>query len=223
MNNIDFSQILEQVCMEEYTIKDNVPDHRFSFRHRKNMKRILDMPFSCPKPEKKYKLSRRTLCVLLAAIFLALLAATGSAFYIRAFMMRKHKENTQLFAFAVQGAPETIRQEYYLSGLPEGYQKVEQIYEDICIWTVYQFGDDPNNVIVFTQTVKKEYDNHFNTEGYTFEEIEINGSDGLLINWSSDDRYLNEIVWDNGDYILTVEGMLPKKEMINLAKSAEFV
>lgn len=50
MNNIDFSQILEQVCMEEYTVKDNVLEHRFSFRHRKNMKQILGISYSCPKP-----------------------------------------------------------------------------------------------------------------------------------------------------------------------------
>ena len=51
MNNIEFSQILEQVCLEEYTAPDNAPVHHFSFRHRRNMRRILAMPFSCQEVE----------------------------------------------------------------------------------------------------------------------------------------------------------------------------
>lgn len=218
MNNIEFSQILEQVCQEEYTAPDNVPVHHFSFRHRRNMRRILDMPFSCPEPGRKLKLDRRTLCILIAAIFLALLTVSGAAYYISTFIMKEHRDNTQLFAYDIAGAPETIEREYYLSVLPEGYEEVERITEDICIWTTYQYGDCLNNTIVFTQTVKKSFYHRFNTEGYSFEDVEINGHDGFYICWGDDERDLGEIVWDNGDYILTINGMLPKIELLNLAK-----
>ena len=223
MNNIEFSQILEQVCMEEYAVPDNAPVHHFSFRHRRNMRRILAMPFSCPEPARKLKLNRRTLCILIAAIFLALLTVSGAAYYISTFIMKEHRDNTQLFAFDIAGAPETIEQEYYLSVLPEGYKEVERIADPISIWTTYQHGDYVDNTILLTQTVKKGFGYHFNTEGYSFEEVEINGHEGLLISWACDERYWSEVVWDNGDYILTIDGILPKKELINLAESTEFL
>ncbi len=222
MSNTEFSQILEQVCMEEYAVPDKVLVHHFSFRHRKNMRRILDMPFSCPEPVRKLKPDRRTMCILIAAIFLALLTVSGAAYYISIFIMKEHRDNTQLFAFDVSGAPDTIRREYYISALPDGYFEADRMADPISIWTTYQHGDYANNTIILTQTVKKGFDHHFNTEGYSFEEVEINGHEGLFISWACDERYWSEVVWDNGDYILTIDGMLPKKELINLAESTEF-
>ena len=164
MNNIEFSQILEQVCLEEYTAPDNAPVHHFSFRHRRNMRRILAMPFSCPEPARKLKLNRRTLCILIAAIFLALLTVSGAAYYISTFIMKEHRDNTQLFAFDIAGAPETIEQEYYLSVLPEGYKEVGHIVNDCISYIKYQNSDETDEIILY-QNVKKYFNGHYNTEG----------------------------------------------------------
>lgn len=216
MNHTDFFQILEQVCMEEYTIKDNVPEHRFSFRHRKNMKQILGISYFCPKPEKKYKLSRRTLCIIIAAIFLALLAATGSAFYIRTFIMREHRDNTQLFAFDVQGAPEFIEQLYCLYDLPEGYKEIDRFTNDYSLNIIYQNCNGTDH-IVFYQDVKRYYGRHYNTEGYDFEEINIGEYSGLYIDWSDENTNYGSVIWANGEYVFEIIGDLTKNELLNLA------
>lgn len=215
MNNNDFSKILEQVCMEEYTVIDNNLDHHFSFRCRKNMKRILDMPFSCPKTEKKYKLSRRTLCIIIAAIFLALLDATGSASYIKTFVMREHKDNTQLFAFDVQGAPEFIEQLYCLYDLPEGYKEIERFTNDYSLNIIYQNSNGTD--LVFYQDVKCYYNRHYNTEGYVLEEINIGEHSGLYIDWSDENTNYGSIIWANGEYVFEIIGNLTKNELLNLA------
>lgn len=209
--------------MEEYSAPGEVSVHHFSLRHRRNMKRILALPYTAPEPADKLKLNRRTVLILIAAIILALVAVTGAVriYYYSSFSMKEHSDNTQLFVGNASGAPEVIEQVYYLSELPEGYKEIERISDNISVWTIYQYGDDANNTIMFTQTVKKEFDHHFNTEGYPFEEVEINGYKGLFIDWSNDDGISCEAVWDNGEYIFTVEGNLPKIILLNLAKSTK--
>lgn len=223
MNEIQFNQILEQVCMEEYSASDEVPVHHFSLRHRRNMKHILALPYSVPKQSKKLKLSRRTVLILIAAIFLAVVAVTGAVriYFYSSFSMKEHSDNTQLLGGNAPGVPEVIEQVYCLSELPEGYKEIERVSDIISVWTIYQYGDDANKTIMLTQTVKKEFDRHYNTEGYPFEEVEINGYKGLFIDWSNDDGISCEAVWDNGEYIITVEGNLPKNALLDLAKSAK--
>lgn len=223
MNETDFYQILEQVCMEEYSVTGDVSVHHFSLRHRRNMKHILALPYSVPKPSKKLKLNRRKVLILIAAIFLAVVAVTGAVriYFYSSFSMKEHNDNTQLFVGNASGVPEVIEQVYCLSKLPEGYKEIKRVSDNISAWTIYQYSDDVNKTIVLTQTVKKEFDHHFKTEGYHFEEVEINGHKGLFIDWSINDDISCEAVWDNGEYIFTVEGNLPKIALLNLAKSAK--
>lgn len=221
MNETEFSQILERVCMEEYTLPEEAPVHHFSLKHRRRMKRILALPCFTPEPTRRLMLNRRTVCILIAAIFLAAAAATGAAYFISPFIMKEHSDNTELFAGDISGAPEIIERVYYLDGLPEGYKEIER-YSDWCGEQVtYYFNDDPYNSLMFTQTVKSEYNAHFNTEGYSFEYAEINGHDGLYIDFSGKGEIFGSVVWDNGDYILSIDGNLAKNELFDLAKSAK--
>lgn len=223
MNEIQFDQVLEQLCMEEYSVTGEVPVHHFSLRHRRNMKRILALPYSVSKPSKRLKLNQRKVLILIAVIFLAVVVVTGAVriYFYSSFSMKEHSDNTQLFVGNASGVPEVIEQVYCLSELPEGYKEIERVSDNISVWTIYQYSDDANKTIVLTQTVKKEFDHHFNTEGYPFEEVEINGHKGLFIDWSNDDDISCEAVWDNGEYIFTVEGNLSKISLLDLAKSAK--
>ncbi len=223
MSEIEFNKILQQVCIEEYSFLEEVPVHHFSLIHRRKMKHILSQPYSMPETDKKIKLNRHMVCILIAAIFLALVTVTGAACVISHFIMIMYPDNTQLFAANTAGAPETIEQEYCIPELPEGYKEITRISTFESIWVIYQYGDDAYNNVTFSQNVKTSYDQHFNTEGYSFEKVDINGYDGLFIDWSDDDYICCEAVWDNGDYILTVEGNLTKSELIDLAKTVKLV
>jgi hypothetical protein len=223
MNEYKLKEILEEVCMEEYSISEDAPVHLFSLRHKKKIRHILSQSNSVSKPNIKIKLNRRIIRILIVAIFLRLLTISGAAYVISTFIKKEYSDNTQIFAGDFFEAPETIEQVYYLTQLPEGYSETER-FSDLYIMTVvYQYGNDVNNTITFTQTVKKEYDQHFNTEGYSIETIDINGCDCLFIDWSDGDFVMCEAVWDNGDYILTLDGNLSKSELINLAKSAKLL
>lgn len=215
------NRILEQVCMEEYSCHEEYPVHHFSLRHRRNMRRLFAARYSVPSTERRPRLCRRTVAILVAAIFLALVAVSGAAYFIGSFVMREHNDNTQLTAAGIAESPETIEQLYYISALPEGYSVVDS-YSDECESVVkYQLGDDVNNTITFTQLVRSEFDNHLNTESYQFESVTISGYDGLLIDWSSEDYTCCEIVWDNGEYIFTLVGNLNKTDITKLAESTK--
>lgn len=220
MNYADFVQILEQVCTEEYSVPDNAPVHRFTSRHRREMKRILSIPFSCPEPGRKLKLSRRTLCILIAAIFLAALAVSGAAYHASAFIMKEHRDNTQLFAFNYAGAPTTIEHEYYLSALPEGYKEVEHISNDYSTYIRYQNSDETDEIILY-QNIKKYFNTHYNTEGHFFEEIEIGDYSGVYIDWGNESHNWGSVIWVNDDYVLELYGNLSKKQLLGLANGSE--
>lgn len=221
--NDRFNRILEQLCLEEYSCQEDYPAHHFSLRHRRNMKRLFASRYSVPTTEIKPKLCCRTVAIIVAAIFLALVAVSGAAYFIGSFIMKEQNDNTQLMAASISEAPETIKQTYTLDGLPDGYREIDSYSDDFESVIIYQFEDDFNSTITFTQLVKNVYDGRFNTEGYDFESIQVNDYDGLLIDWSTAEYICSEIIWDNGKYIFTLVGNLSKEDTVKLAESAKIV
>ncbi len=135
--------------------------------------------------------------------------------------MKEHSDNTELFAKNTSGAPEKIEQVYYLAGLPEEYVEYERSFHLHWENVIYWYNGAPYNTLMFSQDLKCEYNAHYNTEGYTFEAVEINGHDGLYIDYSGKGVILGCVVWDNGDYILSLDGDLTKNELLDLAESAK--
>lgn len=119
-----------------------LPGAPFSLRHRRNMKRLFASRYSVPTTEIKPKLCRRTVAIIVAAIFLALVAVSGAAYFIGSFIMKEQNDNTQLMAASISEAPETIKQTYTLDGLPDGYREIDSYSDDFESVIIYQFEDD---------------------------------------------------------------------------------
>ena len=49
--------------------------------------------------------------------------------------------------------------------------------------------------------------------------INIDDHNGVYIDHSNDDYVISSVIWDNGDYILQLEGTLSQEEITALAKS----
>ena len=61
----------------------------------------------------------------------------------------------------------------------------------------------------------------YRTEDYGLEDIKINDHNGVCLNLSDKERFGARVVWDNDDYILEIDGNLPKDGLLELAKSAK--
>ncbi len=226
MNEYSLREILAEVCRQELAEYDDLPPvKRFSFRHKRRMEKI----FSDYEKSRDFKpvnthlrLSWRTVKIILIAILLAALTVTAAATMINGFRRKVYRDNTQLFAVSDENAPTTIEHKYYLSALSDDFVLSS---EDSTPYYEYSYYVDSvsGRTVCLQQFTKSGYDQHFNTEGYDFEELDVNGCYALYINFSNAEDYRGVIVWDNEDYILVIIGDLDKEGLLSLAKSAKLI
>ncbi len=220
INEITLKQILEEICLEEANEFANMEAsrHRFSFRHRRAMKRIL----SVNQPERRglrYLPPYKRIVIAAVLIFLALFTVTAGAVAVSGFIRKKHRDNTQLFAANAEGCPVTIEHGYYLPEIPDGYKLHEY---DATLWSVCTiYKNSENRTLVFNQDVKEIYDQHFDNERASFERVDVNGHLGLYLDFGTESGENGLLVWDNNDYIFEISGNLSKSELINLAEGAK--
>lgn len=221
----DIYEILEQVCEEESAEFSSVRRHRYSLKNRIRIRRIISQmerehyAAALPRP----RASRRYVTAALIVIMLAVMSITAAAVYlIGGFLSKEHSDNTQLFAYDVTNSPTFIEYTYYLSELPQEY-----VYTDGCLISNYMCAIYDDTVtgckVTFEQTVKSVYNTHFDNEGYIMEAIEINGRDGIYLDYSREGITNTLIIWDNGDYILELESNMAKDKAIKLAESAKIL
>lgn len=116
MNEFSLKDIFGEAYDIEFSQYDKPPKHRFSLKHRKNMKRIFALENARPQFSGKARLNRRTACVLAAVIFLAVVSITAVAGVV-SFIEKRNNDNTELFATDFGGCPDTLENLYYLSGI----------------------------------------------------------------------------------------------------------
>ena len=228
MSESILKSILEESARLEWEKYENVPEHKFSFKHRLAMKRIFKLYekntraiHSAAQP-KRFRLTRKTALTAIVIIFLAALAGCTAAYFIsQSFQGDVHKEFTRIFPINTENCPTTIEEKYYLSELPEGFEVLETdstpYYEYVIIKST-----STGQTFSFKQIVKSDFDTtHLNTEHHKIEEVVINGHVGLGIDFSDSNRTHSLLLWDNGDYILEISSDLPLNELYNLVKTTK--
>ena len=229
MNEITLDEILVAAHDAEFSQYDNVPEHVFSRKHNRAMKRIFKAY------EKKtaflrndimdnrnvishFRWNRKTVIVMLVVTFLAVLVGCSAiAYYLGGFRTDVYTDNTQLFPIDLDGCPQRIEEVYYLPEIPSGFELLDEGITDSFVYTAYINSE--GKTITFNQSIKTAFETHYNTEYFPLEEISIGEHIGVGLVGKTD--YL--VAWDNGDYILEVWADLSKSETINLAKSAKIL
>lgn len=233
MNESDLKDVLAEIYEEEKAELNKFPPFKPSLRHRLAMKRIFRMfeekshvtasesPKALTPEGRPFRLNAKLIILFVSIILLMLFTGfvVTVTYFSKNFYGTVYTDNTHLFAVNKENCPTTIEYEYYLPELPDGFEMVK--HDDslsFCVDTVYK-NESSEQVIALTQYTKEMFNSHYNTEHHDFEEIEINGHSGLCINFSDS----SILIWDNGDYILELDGNLPKNELIFLAESAEIL
>lgn len=227
MNVITLDEILVAAHDTEFSQYDHVPEHVFSRKHNRAMKRIfkayekrtaflysdvMDQRTAVP----HFRWNRKTAIAVLALIFLAVLAGCAAIiYYLGGFRTDVYPDNTQLFPIDITDCPQRIEEVYYLPEIPSGFELLDEDITDISVFTSYVNSE--RKTITLHQSIKTAFEPHYNTEYFPLEEISIGEHIGIGLEGNTD--YL--VAWDNGDYILEVWADLPKSETINLAKSTK--
>ncbi len=127
MNESILKSILEEYVARELSRYENVPEHKFSLKHRFAMKKIFKLcekntqslrseKYGMEIAPKPIRLTLRTAMILVAMIFLAAIAGCTAAYFLsQDFSGDVHKEYTDIFPLNTENCPDTIQEKYYLS------------------------------------------------------------------------------------------------------------
>lgn len=229
MNENIIKSAIEEMLIEDFLQFGRLPVHKFSRRHKHNMKKILGLyesntikPFVKPAKSsegpRRFRWNRRTVIIALIIVFLAALAGCAAAIYsLGGFRLDVQSDNTELFLTDTENCPQTIEYVYVLKELPEGFMPLEHLESDTMVYTSY-LNSDTKQTIVLCQTVKSQFSTHYNTEHFTLEEIMIGEHKGVCLGESR-----ISIAWDNGDYVLDISANLDKKDVVEMAKNVKIV
>ena len=232
MNENVLREILTEICEEEIAELNKFLPFRPSLRHRYAMKRIFSSfeksqrqtnskpPRTSAAQNRPLRLSTKLVILIAVIVCAALLTGFILVYISNSFRGTVNEDNTQLFPIDTENGLETIEYEYYLPDLPEGFEMAEHDVASFHMYAKYT-NDLSGQTIMLSQWIKEKYSRHFNTEDNNFEEIEINGYNGICIYFSELEYVRSVVIWDNGDYILELEGNLPKNELVDLAKNAK--
>ena len=219
---------------KQFAEADEVPLPKFSFRHRLTMKRIfklfehnkamsdINAEDPCEKVLSHKQLSFRKRLIIAVAIIVCLAVMTGFVivFISGGFNGTVYQDNTHLFAIDTANCPSTIEKEYSLSVVPEGFEMYDVSATSTDI-TVMYCNPDTEQVLVFGQTVKSEFNPHINTEGYDLQETKVNSCNAIYIEYINAYGVSSTVIWDNEDYILELFGDFDNNELRDLAISNE--
>lgn len=206
-------------------IIDNVPqmpDHKFSKRFERKMKKLVGHGCAEPKSgHKKITGKRLFVCVIAAIIAASLMAFSVGAVRetFKKFIMNVFDTHTDVLSVEDDSAPASF-EDIYIINVPDGYANTykAELYE----WSPYLNYEYRNGdrYIFFTQFLKSQYDIRLNTENRSLSYIEINGCEGFIVDIGDNEYYIS---WDNGDYIFDVMGNIDKNALIEIANSVQKV
>ena len=228
MNEITLDEILIAAHDAEFSQYDNGPEHVFSRKHNRAMKRIFKAYekrialLNSDVMDKRnvishFRWNRKTVIVMLMVFFLAVLVGCSAIiYYLGGFKTDVHTDNTQLFPIDLTGCPQSIEEVYYLSEPPSDFELLEESISDISVYTAY-INSATGKTITFHQSIKTAFAPHYNTENNKLEEISIGEHFGIGLEGNK--SYI--VAWDNGDYILEISADLSKSEVLNLAESTK--
>ncbi len=215
-------------CEEIEALETN--KYKFTEKFEKKMEKLIR------RREKPYysiisTAARRAACVAAAVIMVSASALTPKAGRQTVYTfdtndrstMRKYTVNDK----DLNGAPETIEEEYYIPNIPEDFE-LDNYYNfcDLSISTDYSTKyPSSNKYIYFQQVTKKNFGSAFDYEYSTHEYIDDKDWQRyVLITREEEPEYCTDgytyiIVWDDGDYIFTLGSNLDKETVLNLCKS----
>ncbi|MCI6254178.1 DUF4367 domain-containing protein [Eubacterium coprostanoligenes] len=204
----------EEVCLlscESWvdSFPDEIQKHKFSKKHTEKMKEI----FQTDTKENKYKLSKKTIKILLIAAILLSLATTVFAIpACREFIVEKFSYHSEYNVVDTSDAKNVTSLK--LNYIPVGFEKTEEYISNDFYIENYKNIDKSFTV----QKCELSTNIGFDTEKYNSENIRINGIDAVYYRSDCEEK---GIIFNNGEYIYIISGNIDKKGLVDIAQNVE--
>ena len=211
-----------QELFDEQTVEllqdiDRSEPHIFSRRHEKKMQKLF-------KRQRKpyFKListtGRRAACV-----FAAIVVLSASAMSVKAVRKTFFDFITSVFSDhqvitadsdSCSGYPSTIKEEYRITKLPEGFEQQYYNKTDTRVDIPYY---STSSRILFTQFTKDSFRIIFTDDAKSQEYTDTDGQKYQIVVTEYETVY----IWDNGRYVFMVSGDFDKDKMLEICRSVK--
>lgn len=241
MNDMDklLNQALEEMVKEDYANRpQNLPEHQFSAKFRRKIKRAIrmlespggnELDKSCNSLLELYRpihSKRRWIAIALLILMLvggSVLAAEPIIQWLNGFQIEQKEDHVRIQNEEVQADAEEDKGEfrkYRLKEVPEGYVlELEKFEEGFQRYSI-RYVSDSNNVLSLKQTWQEDKIPENVTLGQEpLKDTAVNGFIGYYV----EDNGVGSLIISNGVYKLVLDGMFSKEELIKLAEKLELV
>ncbi len=229
MTEKQFDQMLASVILEfdddDFAIPAGcfVP-HVFSRRFERKMKKLLRTVEHSQQPKRRISLRRAVTVAIVAAAFLSAAALTTGAMdnLFQYFLPEVFTTHSIVRSSNDMFAPTSFEEQYVPVYVAQGFGLTRRplVIENRGVLSyTYEPCDGEGREISFCQYLKADYAPNLNTENHELEKITVQGYEGfkLVI------REHVYIAWDNGDYILEIDGFISENELMKMAESVQKV
>ena len=223
--------VLEDICAEEYALPANAPAHRFSRRHRRAVNAVL-YPDGLTKTKRRLPLKRRVIAVVAIVALAVVTGAAASFYHYNGFMFVKNKDKYvgEYYIMLVENrenAPKTIEKIIYDDNVPEDFTLVktstlpsEGVDEIKCVENLYASQERTSihggkDAFFMIKQYTKSFFLDPITDDCTVIPVEVKGCKGFTVT----SEIVNAVVWDSGDYIHVVNGLLSVEELLEIAEN----
>ncbi len=219
MQKSKFKRALAEALINEY--ESSIPqmeEHIFSKKFERKMKKLIGR-----RRKPYYKLINRAwkmaACVVIAIIMSTTIAMQVEAVrnLVKDFFVYIYDKFSIFQSVNGNNAPETIENIYAITYELHDYEIIYEEYDNYSRNITYKNEDI---VIDYFQYVKFAYDVHLNTENTDIENFVINGKEVI---YYKDNHEYDHLIWDNGDYIISISSNIGKNALVEIAKSVQKV
>lgn len=221
MAESNFQKALYDALAPEYeTAMQNVDnEHKFSHKFENKMEKLIN------RRNKPYyriinTVGKRTACVamiVLVASSVTIMNVDALRNTFSDFFMGIHEKFSTIQPVEDDTAPITLEEIYKITYNLDGFEIVYNKKNEFSQYLTYVKED---TVIYFKQYTKDMYNPDINTENAEILTIDINGHEAIYFIDNND--YCN-IIWDNGDYIISIGSNIGENILIDIAKSVQKV
>lgn len=219
MQNSKFKKALAEALISEYEMSiPQMEEHIFSKEFENKMKKLIGR-----RQKPYYKLINRTwkkaACAVIAVIMSAAIVMQAEAVrsLFKNFFVHIYDKFSMVKSIDNDNSPETIENIYAITYELNDYEIIYENYNDYIRNITYKNGD---LVIDYFQYVKFAYDVHLNTENANIETLLINGKEMI---YYKDNHEYDYLIWDNGDYIISISSNIGENSLIEIAESVQKV
>ncbi len=221
MYDDNFRKALFDALTPEYKqILDDASDtHEFSVEFEKKMQKLIKR-----RNKPYYKIintvGKRVACIIvivLLASSVTVLSVDALRNAVADFIVSTYEKFSSIQPVEDDIAPSTIKDIYEIT---YDLKEYEIYYEDNTEYRRNITYVNNDIEIKFSQCTKDMYDQNVNTEDAEISTISINDKEAVIF---LDNQNYYHLIWDNGDYILSVGSNISKNTLIDIAESVQKV